>query len=146
MSWRTVCIGLGCIAVFTAGYRYAASVYEGKILEIEKEASLKSQMVGEEYRRKEREINARLIQVIDERDKARRELVDLRGSLERVRSEYLSYKQRVAAAPCSSGVDARAAAGKCEELLLRGAELSARCGRLLQSNAVEHDALVKAQQ
>lgn len=80
----------------------------------------------------------RIVNLTDELDQRKRTVVDLRDELERVR---VARAKREAATPVrvDQASDARSA-----ELLERGAELVERCGRLLQSNALTHDALSKA--
>lgn len=130
-------------AVFFAGYRYAAALYEADIAELIAEHAKNSKELTNDYRRKERESAKKLAEAWNALERARAESVDLRNDVERVRDEAAALKREMSRAPTGACSPCRAKLAECSGLLERGAALLERGAREYGEVAADKDAIVK---
>jgi methylthioribose-1-phosphate isomerase len=134
---------LAVAAVFLAGYKYAAALYEKDIADMQAEQALALKEKTDAYRAKEREQAARLSEAIDALAKARADAVDLSDDLDRVRQLADSYRAKLSAASPDSCDALKERLAGCTKLLEEGAELSAEGARLSGEVAAKKDAITR---
>lgn len=115
------------------GTHNTTQYYKRVIAEKEKESALS-------YAEKEQAYGARLTQVVDELDRAKRSLADRSVDLERLRNANARLQARIKATAPNPD---REALARCSALLTEGSELVAESERLLLDHSARHDALVQ---
>lgn len=138
--WSALAVG---VAIFVAGYQYAAALYGADIAALREDYATRAQALEEKYRKKEGE-NARAVATAwEERDRARRDAVRLDADLDRVRDEAAALKRELSRANADSCAALRAELAECAELCQRGAELLSRGAGLAQKVAADKDAVIR---
>ena len=141
--WKIWAGLLGAAALFVGGYQYAAALYGADIAALREDYAKCAQALEEKYREKEQENARAVVAAWEERDRARRDAVDLSGDLERVRDEADALRRQLSRAPADPCTPCRAELAECSGLLARGAELLDRGSNLAQEVAAEKDAVVR---
>lgn len=142
MMWKIWAGLLGAAALFVGGYQYAAAIYGADIAELREDYATRAQALEAEYRKKEGENAKTIVAAWEERDRARRDAVDLSGDLDRVRDEAAALRRQLSRAPADSCSALRAELAECSALCQRGAELLGRGARELSEVAADKDAVV----
>ena len=143
MNWKAASAVIAGAAIFVAGYQYAAALYGEDIAALREDYATRASALEERYREKEQENARAVVAAWEERDRARRDAVDLSGDLERVRDEAAALRRQLSRAPADSCKPCRAELAECSGLLARGAELLDRGSNLAQEVAAEKDAVVR---
>ena len=143
VSWKFWAGLLGAAALFVGGYQYAAALYGADIAALREDYATRAQALEEKYREKERQNAAAVVAAWDERDRARRDAVDLSVALDRVRDEAAALRRQLSRAPADSCKPCRSRLAECSKLLERGAELLERGAREYQGVAADKDAVVR---
>ena len=141
--WKIWAGLLGGAALFVGGYQYAAALYGADIAALREDYATRAQALEEKYREKERQNAAAVVAAWEERDRARRDAVDLSGDLERVRDEAAALRRELSRAPDDPCTPCRAELTECSGLLARGSELLERGANLTQELAADKDAVVR---
>ena len=134
---------IAACACFVGGYRYAAALYGADIAALREDYATRAQALEEKYREKERQNAAAVVAAWEERDRARRDAVDLSGDLERVRDEADALRRQLSRAPADPCTPCRAELAECAGLLARGSGLLDRGSNLAQAVAADKDAVVQ---
>ena len=142
MRWKIWVGLLGAAALFVGGYQYAAALYGADIAALREDYAKCAQALEEKYREKEQENARAVVAAWEERDRARRDAVDLSGDLERVRDEADALRRQLSRAPADPCTPCRAELAECAGLLARGSELLERGANLAQEVAADKDAVV----
>ena len=144
MSWfKYLGAAVAAMAIFGAGYKYAAAIYKEEIAEIRAEHALATKELTDEYRAKEQAQAQQLADAWDQLERARAESVDLRSDVERVRELANSYRAELSRAGADSCEHIRERLAGCTKLLEEGAKLSSEGAGLLGKVAAKKDAVVK---
>lgn len=140
---KVAAIIIAACACFVGGYRYAAALYGADIAALREDYATRAQALEEKYREKERQNAAAVVAAWEERDRARRDAVDLSGDLERVRDEADALRRQLSRAPADPCTPCRAELAECAGLLARGSGLLDRGSNLAQAVAADKDAVVQ---
>lgn len=140
---KVAAIIIAACACFVGGYRYAAALYGADIAALREDYATRAQALEEKYREKERQNAAAVVAAWEERDRARRDAVDLSGDLERVRDEADALRRQLSRAPADPCTPCRAELAECAGLLARSAGLLERGANLAQEVAADKDAVVR---
>lgn len=144
MSWiKSLAFVLAAVSIFSCGYKYAASLYEADIADLQAQHALAIQEKTNEYRAKEQHQAEALVAAWDQLEQARAESVDLRADIDRVRKLADGYRARLSSASADSCTSLRKRLVRCAELLEEGAGLSAEGSELAERVAARKDAVVK---
>lgn len=142
MSYLKIAAAVGLIvAVFCAGYKYAAALYGKDIADLRADYATRAAALEETYREKEKGNAEAIAAAWEERDRARAVAADLTGELERVRVEADAARRelsRVSDDPCHAY---RAKLARSTEIIERGAALVERCVRFSSDTASDKDAM-----
>ena len=131
------------VAVFVAGYKYAAALYGEDIAALREDYASRAQQLEEKYREKERATAQSLVDAWEARDAALARVDDLAGDVDRVRKQADAYRRRLSAAGADTCEPCRVELARCAGLLERGASVAGRCAELSQRIAIDKDAVVK---
>lgn len=143
MNWK-VWAGLAvAVALFVAGYQYAAALYGADIAALREDYATRAQALEAKYREKERQNAAAIVVAWEERDRALASATDLSDELTRVRIEADRTRRELSRTRGDSCDAVRAELSTCTSLLERSAELLARGGQLAQYVAADKDAVVR---
>lgn len=129
------------VAVFCAGYKYAAALYGKDIADLRADYATRAAELEETYREKEKGNAEAIAAAWEERDRAKAVAADLTGELERVRVEADAARRelsRVSDDPCHAY---RAKLARSTEIIERGAALVGRCVRFSSDTAADKDAM-----
>ena len=144
---------IAVIAVFFAGYRYAAALYQSDIDELKAAHAMALADKEKEHRANERKQSEALSAAWEEVERQKAELAEsradsgnLRLELERVRVESDSYRKRLSAAGASSCKHFAERLDHCVGLLSEGSGLATEGASLSQRIAGKHDALIRMHQ
>lgn len=151
MTWlKRVGVLLVAIGIFVSGYKYAASVYQTEIAEIEKNHALALAEKTNELRANESKQMEAVTTAWEEYEKTKAELAksratagNLRIELERVRIESDRYRSRLSEASTNPCKHFAVRLDRCVGLLEEGAGLAAEGAELSQRVSGKHDAVVK---
>lgn len=143
MMWKIWAGLLGAAALFIGGYQYAAALYGADIAALREDYATRASALEEKYRAKEQENARAIVAAWEERDRARRDAVDLSGDLERVRDEASALRRQLSRAPADPCTPCRSSLAECAGLLARGSELLERGANLAQEVAADKDAVVE---
>ena len=144
MSWiKSLAFVLAAVSIFSCGYKYAASLYEADIADLQAQHALAIQEKTNEYRAKEQHQAEALVAAWDQLEQARAESVDLRADVDRVRKLADDYRARLSAAGTDSCDALRERLAGCTKLLEEGAKLSTEGAELSSRVSARKDALVK---
>lgn len=144
MSWlKAAGAALAVAAVFLAGYKYAAALYEKDIADMQAEQALALKEKTDEYRAKERESAKKLVEAWNALERARAESADLRVDVDRVRNQATALERKLSRANAASCASERKLLAGCTGLLARGADLVERCENVARDSASKHDAVVE---
>ena len=154
MTWfKPLACVLAAIGIFVSGYKYAASIYQAEIAEIEKNHALALAEKTAELRVNERKQMEAVITAWEEYEKTKAELTesratagDLRLELERVRVQSDRYRKRLSQASASACKHFAVRLERCVGLLEEGSGLAAEGAELSQRVAGKHDALARVHQ
>ncbi len=142
MSWiKSLAFVLAAVSIFSCGYKYAASLYEADIADLQAQHALAIQEKTNEYRAKEQHQAEALVAAWDQLEQARAESVDLRADVDRVRRLADDYRAKLSGAGADSCAPVRERLASCTKLLEEGAKLSAEGAELAQRIAEKKDAL-----
>lgn len=95
MSWiKSLAFVLAAVSIFSCGYKYAASLYEADIADLQAQHALAIQEKTNEYRAKEQHQAEALVAAWDQLEQARAESVDLRADVDRVRRLADDYRAK----------------------------------------------------
>lgn len=144
MSWlKWAGAALAAVAIFASGYKYAASLYEADIADLQAQHALAIQEKTNEYRAKEQHQAEALVAAWDQLEQARAESVDLRADVDRVRRLADDYRAKLSGAGADSCAPVRERLASCTKLLEEGAKLSTEGAELSSRVSARKDALVK---
>lgn len=143
MNWKAASAVIAGAAIFVAGYQYAAALYGKDIAALREDYATRASALEERYREKEQENARAVVAAWEERDRARRDAVDLSGDLERVRDEAAALRRQLSRATVDSCAPCRSSLSECSGLLARSAELLERGSNLAQEVAADKDAVVR---
>ena len=94
MSWiKSLAFVLAAVSIFSCGYKYAASLYEADIADLQAQHALALKEKTDEYRAKEQSQAKQLADAWDKYEKARAESVDLRADVDRVRNQAAAFER-----------------------------------------------------
>lgn len=143
-------VATAAAALFFAGYRFAAALYQADIDAMKADHALALADKEKEARANERKQNEALSAAWDEVEKRKAELAEsradsgnLRIELERVRVQSDRYRKRLSAASASTCKHFAVRLDRCVGLLSEGSGLAAEGASLSQRIAGKHDALVR---
>lgn len=146
-------VAIAAAALFFAGYRFAAALYQADIDAMKADHALALADKEKEARANERKQNEALSAAWDEVEKRKAELAEsradsgnLRIELERVRVESNRYRKRLSAAGANSCKHFAERLDRCVGLLSEGTGLAAEGAEISQRVAGKHDALVRMHQ
>lgn len=146
-------VAIAAAALFFAGYRFAAALYQADIDEMKASHALALVEKEKEARANERKQSEALSQAWEEVERQKAELAEsradsgsLRLELERVRVQSDSYRKRLSAAGASSCKHFAVRLGRCVGLLSEGSGLASEGAELSQRLSGKHDALVRMHQ
>ena len=141
---------IAAAAVFFAGYRFAAALYQADIDELKASHALALAEKEKENRANERKQNEALSAAWEEVERQKADLAQsradsgsLRLELERVRVRSDSYRKRLSAAGASSCKHFAERLDRCVGLLEEGTSLSSEGAGLSQRVSGKHDALAR---
>lgn len=144
-------IKLGMVAAalalaFGGGYRYAAALYSKDMADYKAAQTAAAQQQEAAFRAKEQENAKRLVEALDERDRALASATDLSGDLERLRqSARRAANSGKMSGPCSSAVKPyQQRLASCTDLLLESAQLLREGADLARRAAINKDTIQKA--
>lgn len=143
MRWKAVVALVAVAVAFAAGYRYAAALYGEDIEALRRDYAERAQALEEKYRERERENAQAVVAAWEERDRARRDALDLRSDLGRLRDEAAALRRELSRAPADPCSAIRADLAECSSLCARGASLLERGAGLAQEVAADKDAVVR---
>lgn len=143
VNMKVVAVVVAGAVIFVAGYQYAAALYSADIAALREDYATRASALEEKYREKEQENARAVVAAWEERDRARRDAVDLSGDLERVRDEAAALRRELSRAPSDPCKLERTRLAECAGLLTRGAELLERGANLAQAVAADKDAVVR---
>ena len=144
MSWiKSLAFVLAAVSIFSCGYKYAASLYEADIADLQAQHALAIQEKTNEYRAKEQHQAEALVAAWDQLEQARAESVDLRADVDRVRRLADNYRSRLSRAGADSCKHFAKRLSNCVGLLEEGSGLSEEGASLSQRLSAKHDAVVK---
>lgn len=158
MTWlKWAGAALAAAALFVSGYKYAASIYQAEIAEIEKNHALALAEKTAELRANERKQMEAVTTAWEEYEKTKAELTksratagNLRIELERMRNLADNYRSRLSRAGADSCKHFAIRLGRCVGLLkeggslsVRGSDLASEGAGLLGEVAAKKDAVVK---
>lgn len=154
MTWfKPLACVLAAIGIFVSGYKYAASIYQAEIAEIEKNHALALAEKTAELRANESKQMEAVTTAWEEYEKTKAELTksradsgNLRIELERVRVQSDSYRKRLSQASASSCKHFAERLDRCVGLLEEGAGLSSEGAEISQRVSGKHDALARMHQ
>lgn len=146
-------VAIAAAALFFAGYRFAAALYQADIDAMKADHALALADKEKEARANERKQNEALSAAWDEVEKRKAELAEsradsgnLRIELKRVRVESNRYRKRLSAAGANSCKHFAERLDRCVGLLSEGTGLAAEGAEISQRVAGKHDALVRMHQ
>lgn len=144
MSWiKSLAFVLAAVSIFSCGYKYAASLYEADIADLQAQHALAIQEKTNEYRAKEQHQAEALVAAWDQLEQARAESVDLRDDVERVRKLADGYRSKLSRTGSDSCGALRERLAGCVKLLEEGAGLAHEGAGLSEEVAAKKDAVVK---
>lgn len=144
MSWiKSLAFVLAAVSIFSCGYKYAASLYEADIADLQAQLALALKEKTDEYRAKEQSQAKQLADAWDKYEKARAESVDLRADVDRVRNQAAAFERKLSKTNTASCASERNLLAGCTSLLARGAGLVERCEKVARDSSTKHDAVVK---
>lgn len=144
MSWiKSLAFVLAAVSIFSCGYKYAASLYEADIADLQAQHALALKEKTDEYRAKEQSQAKQLADAWDKYEKARAESVDLRADVDRVRNQAAAFERKLSKTNTASCASERNLLAGCTSLLARGAGLVERCEKVARDSSTKHDAVVK---
>lgn len=146
-------VAIAAAALFFAGYRFAAALYQADIDAMKADHALALAEKEKENRANERKQADALAQAWEEVEKRKAELAEsradsgnLRIELERVRNLADNYRARLSRAGTDSCKHFAERLDRCVGLLEEGAGLSSEGAGLSQRVSGKHDALVRMRQ
>lgn len=144
MSWiKSLAFVLAAVSIFSCGYKYAASLYEADIADLQAQHALALKEKTDEYRAKEQSQAKQLADAWDKYENARAESVDLRADVDRVRNQAAAFERKLSKTNTASCASERNLLAGCTSLLARGAGLVERCEKVARDSSTKHDAVVK---
>ena len=144
MSWiKSLAFVLAAVSIFSCGYKYAASLYEADIADLQAQHALALKEKTDEYRAQEQSQAKQLADAWDKYEKARAESVDLRADVDRVRNQAAAFERKLSKTNTASCASERNLLAGCTSLLARGAGLVERCEKVARDSSTKHDAVVK---
>lgn len=144
MSWiKSLAFVLAAVSIFSCGYKYAASLYEADIADLQAQHALALKEKTDEYRAKEQSQAKQLADAWDKYEKARAESVDLRADVDRGRNQAAAFERKLSKTNTASCASERNLLAGCTSLLARGAGLVERCEKVARDSSTKHDAVVK---
>lgn len=144
MSWiKSLAFVLAAVSIFSCGYKYAASLYEADIADLQAQLALALKEKTDEYRAKKQSQAKQLADAWDKYEKARAESVDLRADVDRVRNQAAAFERKLSKTNTASCASERNLLAGCTSLLARGAGLVERCEKVARDSSTKHDAVVK---
>ena len=141
--WKLVGFFGVSVALFSGGYKYAASLYGEQISLLREEYANRAQALEAQYRAKEQKINDSLMYAWEQRDKALSHAANLTNDVDRLRREAEAARSRLSARKGDPRNAERKQLARCSKVVERGGELVERCTRLLERTAIDKDAIVK---
>ena len=140
---KIITLLIAVIALFFAGYQYAAALYGKELAELREDYARRAVELQEEYRAKERFAKDSMVAAWEQRDAAYARLRERGAELERVRGEADAAKRRLSSAGAVTCKSEREQLARCAGLLERGCGLLERGVDLSSRIAIDKDALVK---
>ena len=151
MTWfKPLACVLAAIGIFVSGYKYAASIYQAEIAEIEKNHALALAEKTAELRANERKQMEAVTTAWEEYEKTKAELTksratagNLRIELERMRNLADGYRARLSESGANPCKHFEERLDRCVGLLNEGAGLAAEGAELSQRASAKHDAVIR---
>lgn len=138
---------VGAVAIFAAGYQYAAALYGEEIAALREDYAARAAALQEEYRAREKISTDSLRRAWEERDAAHREADRRVGELDALarglRDENAALRRELSGAPGDPCAPCARSLGECSRLLDESAGLLAEGARVRLEDAGDIDAIRK---